>query len=659
VRLLRSTVCTAMERRGFAWHRTLLWPCQTTTLGLLLIVLGVATGPAATNASELAISTCDANILNPPACNQAIVRGDRAEGWLAQSRSEVIARNGIVTTSQPLAAEAGLKILRDGGNAIDAAVATAATLNLVEPYNVGMGGDLFAIIYIAKEHKIHVLNASGKAPSGLTLAFMNANGYKRDPRNWGPGSGMPLGGILSVTVPGAAWGWEEVLDRYGTMRFKHVLQPAIDYATQGFAVSERVAHEWILPKAINAPRNSLPSCCTDLDSDSVNTWYIRGKPPLPGQIFRNPDLAHSFKLLQEQGRKAFYTGEIAKAIVAKSTQLGGTMSLQDLATYRGEWVEPISARYHDFLLNELPPPSQGFAANEMLNILQACASIVYPGQTLASLGPSDPRYWHLLVEAKKLAYSDLYKYNGDPDFNPGLINQINTKLLTAVYALSLCPKISPTHAAPSAPGTAPPGGDTIVLSTADRWGNMVAWVNSNYYGFGSGLTVPGYGFVLHNRGALFALDSSSPNVIAPQKRPFTTLAAGFAMAGGRTDGKLLTLLLMGGEMQAQGHAQMMVNLLDLGANLQASTDMARFYHEQVPNLLGLESPLYNQLGAQLKALGHEVVPRSGYWMGGYQAILFTPDPHETPTSFPERSRPVNGYYRAGSDHRKDGEAVGW
>jgi len=463
---------------------------------------------------------------------------------------------------------------------------------------------------------------------------------------------------LRVTVPGATWGWQEVLDKYGTMRFKQVLQPAIDYATQGFAVPERSSHEWVLPKAENSPRSSLPDCCTALDPDSVNTWYIHGAPPKAGQIFRNLDLAKSFKLLQEQGRSAFYTGAIAEAIVAKSRQLGGTMTLHDLAAYRGEWVDPVSASYHDFLLNELPPPSQGFAANEMLNILQACTAVVYPGQTLASMGPTDPRYWHILVEAKKLAYADLYKYNGDPDFNPNLIGLINTKLLTQAYAQSLCSKISPTDAADAAPGSTAAGGDTVVLSTADRWGNMVAWVNSNYYPFGSGITVPGYGFVLHDRGGLFTLDPDSPNVIAPQKRPFNTLSAGFVMPGGRTDGQLLTLLLMGGEMQAQGHAQMMVNLVDLGANLQASTDMARFYHEQVPNKLYLESQLYNLVGAQLKAIGHDVVA-DGYYVGGYQAILFTPDPRERPTQFPDNTRPVNGFYRAGSDHRKDGEAVGW
>jgi gamma-glutamyltranspeptidase/glutathione hydrolase len=619
----------------------------------------MAAGVSAGAATGLPASTCDSGTGNPPACNAAVVRGDRAEGWLAQGRAEVMARNGMVTTSQPLAAEAGLKILRDGGNAVDAAVAAAATLNVVEPMNVGMAGDLFAILYIAKEHKIHVLNASGKAPSGLSLALMNASGYRWDPRNWGPGSGMPGNGILTVTVPGATWGWQEVLDKYGTLHFKEVLQPAIDYATQGFPVSQRIAHDWELPKAENSPLDSLPGCCKVLDPDSVKAWYIDGAPPKAGQIFRNPDLAKAFELLQKEGRSAFYTGAIAHAIVAKSRALGGTMTLEDLADYRGEWVEPVAANYHGFLLNELPPPSQGFAANEMLSILGECVGTIYPGKTLASLGPADPRYWHMLVEAKKLAYADLYRYNGDPDFNPGLMKLVTTQLLSPAYARSLCPKISPSSASKTARGNATGNGDTVVLSTADRWGNMVAWVNSNYDSFGSGITVPGYGFVLHNRGGLFTLDPNSPNVIAPQKRPYNTLSAGFAMQDGRTDGQLLTLLLMGGDMQAQGHAQMMVNLVDLGANLQASTDMARFYHNQVADKLNLESRLYDSMGSKLEALGHHAVSTNGEDLGGYQAILFTPDPREKAVEFPDASRPVNGYYRAGSDHRKDGEAVGW
>jgi gamma-glutamyltranspeptidase/glutathione hydrolase len=620
-----------------------------------LALAGASTGMA----QNLSASTCNAGADNPPACNPGVVRGDRAEGWLGQGRSEVMARNGIVTTSQPLAAQAGLEILKQGGNAIDAAVATAATLNLMEPMNVGMGGDLFAIIYIAKEHKIHLLNASGKAPSGETLAFMNGNGYVYDPTNWGPGSGMPGAGILTVTVPGATWGWQEVLDKYGTMGFKQVLQPAIDYATNGFSVSERIAHDWKLPKAENSRANSLPKCCAVQDPDSIATWYIDGAPPVAGQIFRNLELAKSFKLLQEHGRDVFYTGEIARAIVAKSKSLGGTMTLADLADYKGEWVQPMTTSYHGFQVNELPPPSQGFAANEMLNILQACIGTVYPGQTLASLGPTDPRYWHMMVEAKKLAYADLYNYNGDPDFNPNLLKTLKTKLLTPAYAQSLCSKINPNQASKTQPGNATGIGDTIVLSTADRWGNMVAWVNSNYATFGSGITVPGYGFILHNRGGLFTLNPDSPNVIMPQKRPYNTLAAGFVMQGNSDSGQLMTVLLMGGDMQAQGHAQMLVNMIDLGANLQASTDMARFYHNQVPNVLELESQLYNSMGAQLQSMGHTVQSVNGSPMGGYQAILFTPDLQEKAPKPNNDTRPIDGFYRAGTDHRKDGAAAGW
>ncbi|MFZ0364633.1 MAG: gamma-glutamyltransferase, partial [Candidatus Cybelea sp.] len=296
------------------------------------------------------------------AANDA-VRGNRAEGWLEQTRSPVVARNGMVTTSQPLAAQAGLRILMQGGNAIDAAVATAAALNVTEPMNVGFGGDLFALVYIAKEHRIHALDASGTAPTGATLARMHALGYAYDPTDWGPGSGMPSGGILDVTVPGAAWGWDEILRRYGTMKLPRVLAPAVDYAANGFPVSERIAREWVLPNAL-----PLRACCTRLDPDSVATWYVGGAPPAQGQIFRNPQLARTLVLLGERGPDIFYKGEIARAIVAKSHDLRGTMTLADLAAYRGIWTDPVRTTYHGYDVMELPPPSQGFAANEALNI---------------------------------------------------------------------------------------------------------------------------------------------------------------------------------------------------------------------------------------------------------------------------------------------------
>ena len=594
-----------------------------------------------------------------PFCNA--VRGDRAEGWLPQTRSEVMARYGMVTTSQPLAAQAGLRILMQGGNAIDAAVATAATLNLVEPMNVGLAGDLFAIIYSAKDHKIYQINASGTAPTGATLARYNALGWQCT-ADTGPGCGMPSNGILAVTVPAALKGWDAVLQRLGTMTFKDVLQPAIDYAENGFPVSERISNDWSIPSIYGT------QCCDRIgkDPDTLAAWTINGQSPLPGQIFTNPDLAHTFRLIQQQGADVFYNGEIAKAIVAKSNALGGTMTLDDLANYQVEWQTPAMTTYQGRNVYELPPPSQAWATLEMLNILEQCSSKMLNGQTLAQAGPASAAFWHFLVEAKKLAYSDLYHYNGDPDF----VNVPVATLLSKSYAASLCSKIDPKSSAPSTV-SGNTGSDTIVLSTADRWGNVVSWVNSNYATFGSGITVPGYGFILHNRGALFSLLPGHNNVIAPHKHPFNTLSAGLA----QTDSTLLAFQLMGGSQQAQGHMQVLVNMFDLGANLQAATDMARFSHDQASDRLQLESQLYNLVGDQLKALGHtNTVSSNGSPMGGYQSILFTADPTAPQASGgPGQAcqaaagarnpncpvQPVMGFYRAGSDHRKDGEAVGW
>jgi gamma-glutamyltranspeptidase / glutathione hydrolase len=578
---------------------------------------------------DSAASTCQ-SASKPPFCSG--VRGDRAEGWLQQSRSEVMATHGMVVTSQPLAAQAGLRVLQQGGNAIDAAVAAAAVLGLVEPMMVGPAGDLFAVIYIAKERKVYVLNASGKAPSGATIERFAKLGYRWNPENWGPGSGMPFFGILPVTVPGAAWGWDEVLKRFGKLTFNEVLAPAIDYAENGFPVSERIASDWHLPNAL-----PLEKCCKELDPDAVKIWYIDGKPPLPGQVFKNPGLARTYRLLQKGGRDAFYKGEIAEAIVAKSNALGGTMTLQDLADYRGEWVEPAATSYHGYELLELPPPAQAWAANEMLNILEACVPKWAPNHTLASLGPTQPRYWHFLVEAKKLAYNDLFAYNADPN----VVAVPLAKLLSKAYAESLCGKVDPDKAsAPGPKGNADGAGDTIVLSAADSEGNMVSWVNSNFAAFGSGVAVPGYGMILHNRGALFTLDPKSPNAIAPHKRPFNTLSAGLLMHDGRPT---MTVTLMGGDMQAQGHAQMLVSILDLGANLQAAADLARFRHAQVSNVLNLESALFDRVGAQLHAMGHNVRSINGGDVGGVQTIMLGAD----------------GVYRAGSDFRKDGHAAGW
>jgi len=592
----------------------------------LLVALGA--GQRAFAQAVPGMQACE-SVPQPPFCRA--VRGVRAQGWPAQTRSEVMAQHGMVVTSQPLAAQVGLQILEHGGNAIDAAVATAAMLSVTEPMMVGLGGDLFAVIYIAKERKIYVLNASGMAPAGATVARYQQLGYSWNPKNWGPGSGMPQHGILTVTVPGVVWGWQSALKRFGKLTFKEVLEPAASYAQNGFPVSERIAHDWRMPDAL-----PLRACCTAPDPDSIKVWYVNGNPPQPGQIFRNPELASTFRLLETKGANAFYKGEIAKAIVAKSQALGGSMTLEDLAKYQGEWVEPARTQYHGYEILELPPPSQAWATNEILNILQACMPQWSPGQTLASLGPTSPDYWHFMVEAKKLAYADLYQYNADPNSTAVPLK----KLLSESYAASLCAKVNPQRASTPGPsGNFSLPGDTIVLSAADAEGNMVSWVNSNFSAFGSGITVPGYGFILHNRGGLFSLDPHSPNVIQPHKRPFNTLSAGFVMHAGEP---LMTVTLMGGDMQAQGHAQLLVNILDFGANLQAAADMGRFRHSQIANTLNLETPLYELVGSRLAEMGHVVKPVSGEEMGGVQILMRGP-----------------GYYRSGSDFRKDGQAVGW
>jgi len=542
------------------------------------------------------------------------VRGDRSSGWLPQSRSEVLARNGVVATSQPLGAQAGLEILRRGGNAIDAAVAAAAVMNVVEPGSAGIGGDVFAIVWLDKEKKLIALNGSGRAPSSATPQHLAERGYREQ---------MPEHGIDSVTVPGAVDGWDALLRRAGSMSFREVLQPAVELAEQGFAVSERIHNDWIYGAQVLAP-----------DRDSVATYLVNGKPPDRYTVFRNPDLARAFKLLQRQGRDGFYRGAIAAAMVAKSRALGGTMTLADLAATHATWETPISTNYHGYDVFEFPPNTQGFAVLEMLNILEVCGARL--GVDLAALGPRSPGYWHFLIEAKKLAYADLHAYNADPGFVPVPVARLTSK----ARAAELCPRIDLARASTPVPNTDATGG-TVYLTTADRWGNMVSFIFSVYDTFGAGITVPGYGFVLNDRGALFSLDPHSPNRIAPGKRPFHTLLPGFLMKDGQPR---MAFGLMGGSQQAQGHVQVLIDMIDLGANLQAASDAARFSHAQADNTLSLESNLYELVGARLAAMGHKVVAANGGEMGGFQAIARLPG---------------GAGYAAASDHRKDGAAVGW
>lgn len=557
------------------------------------------------------------------------VRGDRASGWLAQTRSEVLARNGVVATSQPLAAQAGLEILKRGGNAFDAAVATAAVLNVVEPESAGVGGDVFVLAWSAKEHKLIALDGAGRAASGSTPQHLASLGFTQV---------MAQHGIESATVPGAVDAWDALLKREGTMGFREVLEPAAVVAEQGFGVTERIRDDWVSGARLLSK-----------DADSARTYLFKGQAPAPYSIFHNPDLARTFRILEQQGRDAFYRGEIARAIVAKSQSLGGTMTMQDLADTHATWETPLSTNYHGYGLYEMPPPTQGFAVLEMMNILEVCAPKL--GLDLAQLGPSSAEYWHFLIEAKKLAYADLYEYDDDPQF----VRVPVARLISKPYAASLCGRIDPHHASTPRP-TADPFGGTVYVTVADRWGNMVSFIYSIYDTFGSGVTIPGYGFVLGDRGALFSLDPHSPNIIAPHKRPFHTLIPGFVLKNGAP---LLAYGVMGGSEQAQAHAQVLVDMIDFGANPQAASDAARFWHAQDGNTVFLESNLYNLVGNQLRALGHQVKPANGENMGGYQAIMLQPDPGAVPRPSDTGNSPIAGVYRAASDHRKDGQAVGW
>jgi gamma-glutamyltranspeptidase/glutathione hydrolase len=561
------------------------------------------------------------------------VPGSRAQGWLAQGRSEVLARHGIVATSDPLASQAGLEILRQGGNAIDAAVAVGAVLDVTSPNDTSIGGDLFALVYIARDKKLYALNSAGWAPAGWTRQFFT--------EKLGA-SAVPASGVNAATVPGAISGYDALLKRFGTLTFKETFERAARIAEEGWGLAER-RHSDLL--------GVVPALRAD--DDSKATFLAGDQAPALYKIISNPRLAKALRAMQQQGRDAFYKGEIATAIVAKVRANGGVMSAADLAEFQSEWIEPISTNYHGYDVFELPPPGQGFAALEMLNILEVCVPKL--GMNLAALGPANPMYWHLLVEAKKLAYADLLAKNGDPKFSAVPV----TELLSKTHAASLCGRINPDSTS-SASAAAGPDGGTIYLTTADRWGNMVSLIHSVFSVYGSRATVGPYGFVLQNRGAAFSLDPNSPNVVAPHKRPFHTIIAGFVMKDGQP---LMTFGNMGGSVQPETHAQHMVNLIDLGMNMQMTTDAARFTHNQTTNVLSLENNLFNLVGAALKAKGHDVQPVTGAAVGGYQGILFTRDPTLPGPTFDRKSaiddRPVNGVYRAGSDHRKDGQAAGW
>jgi len=571
--------------------------------------------------------------ISNPAANVVAAPGSRGQGWLGQGRSEVIARHGMVATSDPIAAQAGLEILRNGGNAIDAAVAAAAVLDVTSQNDTGIAGDLFALVWSAQDKKLYALNSAGWAPKGWTPEYFK--------ETLGVES-VPGSGVNAATVPGAISGYDALLNRFGTMGFKETFARAVQVADEGWGQAERRHQD--ISSVVEKLRG---------DADSAAVFLNDGVVPPLYSIIRNPQLADALRLIQEQGRDAFYKGPIADAIVAKMRADGGVMTHADLAEFESEWIEPISTNYHGYDVYQLPPPGQGFAALEMLNILEVCAPV--HDVDLSALGPSNPNYWHFLVEAKKLAYSDLQAYNGDPLFSEIPVD----RLLSKSYAATLCDRIDMDVAAePSIKGGL--DGGTIYLTTADRWGNMVSLIHSIFSVYGSGATIPPYGMMLHNRGVAFSLEEGHPNEVAPRKRPFHSIMAGFVL---RNDEPLMTFGNMGGSVQPETHAQHMVNVIDNGMNIQMTTDAARFTHSQNSNTLSLEDNLYSLVGRALQAKGHNVRSVDGARVGGYQGILFSKDSTLPEPVFGQQSidqdHPVNGIYRAGSDHRKDGQAVGW
>ncbi|MFZ0520405.1 MAG: gamma-glutamyltransferase [Candidatus Acidiferrales bacterium] len=528
-----------------------------------------------------------------------------------QGRSMVMSRLGVVAAENPLAAQAGASVLAHGGNAIDAAIATNAVMGAVEPMMNGIGGDLFAIVYDAKTGKLYGLNASGWAPAGLSIEFLKSKGIAR----------MPQQGIQSVTVPGAVDGWSKLLARFGTKKFSELLAPAIYYAREGFPVPEWDAAYWA--NAVDLLKQ---------DRIAAATYLPDGHAPRVGEIFRNPDLAHSLELIASGGREAFYSGEIAKSIVAFSSGLGGTMTAEDLANYSSEWVEPISTTYHGWTVYELPPNGQGIAALEMLNIMERFS--------LAHFGRNSTDALHAMIEAKKLAYADMYRYVADPQFSQVPVQGMLSKEYAERRAKLIDMAKANCDVLPGEPEM-PTRGDTTYLTVTDSDGNMVSLIQSNYAEFGSGLVADGTGFALQDRGGLFSLDPDSPNKLAGHKRPLHTIIPGFISNGQER----IAFGIMGGFNQAQAHAQFVSNVVDFGMNIQEAMEAARFSKRTFAGCdVDVEDRVPAVVREELAKRGHQIVLRGAYSaaMGGGQAV---------------RRDISSGVNYGASDPRKDGEAI--
>jgi len=542
---------------------------------------------------------------------------DRITGELFSTRSEVIAENGMVATSHPLATQVGIDILKSGGNAIDAAIAANAAIGLMEPTGNGIGGDLFAIIWIEKDKKLYGLNASGRSPKNLTLDYFKNNNF----------SDIPAYGPLPVSVPGCVDGWFEMHEKFGSITMYDILSPAIKYADNGFPVTELVSY-YMNKAAKNF--NRYPNF--------KETYYIKDSTPKKGEIFQNKDLANTLRIIAKKGRKGFYEGEIAKAMSDFIIEQGGFLSYHDLKNHKSKWIDPVSTSYRGFDVWELPPNGQGIAALQILNLLEA--------YDIKSMGFGSAEYIHHFTEAKKIAFADRAKYYADMDFNEIPVDY----LISKEYADIRRSEIKPDRAASKVSAGEIENGDTIYLTTADSEGNMVSLIQSNYRGMGSGMVPPGLGFMLQDRGELFSLEDGHFNVYEPEKRPFHTIIPAFITKDNKP---YVSFGLMGGAMQPQGHAQIVINLIDFEMNLQEAGDAPRMRHlsNQQPtggNMLNggelsLESGFsYNEI-RKLMEFGHKIIFDLGSF-GGYQAIMYDNK---------------MGVYFGASESRKDGSAMGY
>ncbi|MFP4018412.1 MAG: gamma-glutamyltransferase [Bacteroidales bacterium] len=553
---------------------------------------------------------------------------DRITGENFATRSEVIAKNGMACTSQPLASQVAIDILKNGGNAIDAAIAANATLGLMEPTGNGIGGDLFAIIWDAETEQLYGLNASGRSPESLTLDYFKKHGYES----------IPAHGPLPVSVPGCVDGWFEMQKKFGSMEMEKILEPAIEYAREGFPVSELIAYYW------ERNASSLKKY-----PGFEEIFMPNGSAPEKGEIFKNPYLANTLEKIGKEGRDVFYKGEIAEKIDAYMKEHapeymkgeegeGGFLSYEDLANHESEWIDPVSANYRGYDVWELPPNGQGIAALQILNILE--------GFDIASMGFGTKEHVHHLTEAKKLAFEDRAKYYADMEFADVPVE----KLISKEYADKRRELIDSEKAGRSYPAGKLETGETIYLTVADKEGNMVSLIQSNYRGMGSGMTPGKLGFVLQDRGELFSLEEGHNNVYEPGKRPFHTIIPAFITKEGKP---FMSFGVMGGSMQPQGHAQIVMNMIDFGMNLQEAGDAPRIRHGgssqptgsemQRGGSLYLESGYDYQVIRNLIQMGHNVNFNIGGF-GGYQAIMYDEK---------------NDVYYGASESRKDGQAIGY